>query len=328
MKLCCSKHAHFLQQVVCDVYRQLEELQSAAHHSKYSQLEHGAQSSPQPGSVNVTILRQMNAKQKRIEALEQAARAVNSQHQTDLAEQRQQVSRLRQQLGSLHKHLEAVQAVSIKSGRAQSKAKKPMLVQQQDSDQLSVRSLQELLYAAQCQLAEQAQQIAKLQQEATAADTQLEKLTNLLQAQEAHSQRLEVQLDSKADAAKSRFAKVSEHLESERRTVKALRAELQSLSTSTESHVSRLATELEAKQGLLRGLQTTVHSAKADAECSRSQAEAATSAIACLREAGLDLDRVSAQLNSERQVQSYCWCLWHSTKTVRMHCQHSGAFPA
>lgn len=179
MKLCSSRQAISFPQLVCGVYRQLEELQSAAHHSKYSQFEHAAQSSPPPGSVNVTILRQMNAKQKRIEALEQAARAVDSQHQTDLAEQRQQASRLRQQLGSLHKHLEAVQAVSIKSGRAQSKAKKPMLVQQQDSDQLSVRSLQELLYAAQCQLAEQAQQLAKLQQEATVADKQLEKLTNL-----------------------------------------------------------------------------------------------------------------------------------------------------
>ena len=96
---------------------------------------------------------------------------------------------------------------------------------------------------------------------------------------------------------------VSEHLEAERRTVKALRAELQSLSTSTESHVTRLATELEAKQGLLRGLQTTVQSVKADAESSRSQAEAASSALASLRDAGSDLDRVCAQLNRERQVR-------------------------
>ena len=96
---------------------------------------------------------------------------------------------------------------------------------------------------------------------------------------------------------------VSEHLEAEKRTVKALRAELQSLSTSTESHVTRLATEVEAKQGLLRGLQTTLQSAKADAESSRSQAEAASSALASLRDAGSDLERVSAQLNRERQVR-------------------------
>lgn len=95
---------------------------------------------------------------------------------------------------------------------------------------------------------------------------------------------------------------VSEHLEAERRTVKALRAELQSLSTSTESHVTKLATELEAKQGLLRGLQSTVQYVKADAESSRSQAEAASSALASLRNAGSDLDRVSVQLNRERQV--------------------------
>lgn len=105
---------------------------------------------------------------------------------------------------------------------------------------------------------------------------------------------------------------VSEHLEAERRTVKALRAELQSLSTSTESHVTKLATELEAKQGLLRGLQSTVQSVKADAESSRSQAEAASSALASLRDAGSDLDRVSVQLNRERQVQSthiaLCMC--------------------
>ena len=67
--------------------------------------------------------------------------------------------------------------------------------------------------------------------------------------------------------------------------------------------MTRLATELEAKQGLLRGLQTTVQSAKADAESSRSQAEAASSALASLRDAGSDLDRVSAQLNRERQVR-------------------------
>lgn len=97
---------------------------------------------------------------------------------------------------------------------------------------------------------------------------------------------------------------VSEHLEAERRTVKALRAELQSLSSSTESHATRLATELEAKQGLLRGLHTTVQSAKADAESSRSQAEAASSALASLRSTGVDLDRVSAQLNRERQVHT------------------------
>ena len=287
-----------------DGCRQLEELQSAADVSKHSHLRHEAQPSPGAASVSVTMIKQLSAKQQRIEALEQAARAAHSQHQTDLAEEHRQVSRLQQQLTSLHKHLEAVQAVSIRSSRAQSKAKKPQLLQQQESGQLSISSLQELLYAAQCQLAEQAQQIARLQQEASIADTQLEKLTNMLQAQEAHTQRLEVQLDSKADAAKSRFSKVSEHLEAERRTVKALRAQLQSLSTSTESHVSRLATELEAKQGLLRGLQTTVHSAKADAESSRSQAEAANSAITCLRQAGLELDRVSAQLSSERQVHS------------------------
>ena len=84
--------------------------------------------------------------------------------------------------------------------------------------------------------------------------------------------------------------------------MKALRAELLSLTNSTESQVTRLTTELEAKQGLLRGLQTTVHSAKADAESSKSQAEAASSALASLREAGMDLDKVSAQLVRERQV--------------------------
>ena len=113
---------------------------------------------------------------------------------------------------------------------------------------------------------------------------------------------------------------VSEHLEAERRTVKALRAELQSLSTSTESHVTRLATELEAKQGLLRGLQTTVQSAKADAESSRSQAEAASSALASLRDAGSDLDKVSAQLNRERQVRMvHCeWAFHEHSSSCRL----------
>ena len=240
----------------------------------------------------------MNAKQKRIEALEQAARAVQAQHKTDLAEQYQQVWQLQQEVSDLQQH---AAADAGGRGKAAGRLKGPFSLQ--DTSQLSASHLQGLLGAAQTQLADQAEQIARLQHEAVAADRQLEKLSNLLQAHEAHSQRLEVQLESKTDAAKSRFAKVSQHLEAERRTVKALRSELQALAASTGSHVSRLATELEAKQGLLRGLQSTVCSAKADAESSRSQAEAASTALACLRDAGVDLERVSAQLNTERQVQ-------------------------
>lgn len=153
----------------------------------------------------------MGAKQKRIEALEEAARAAQSQHQTDLTELHQQTRPLQQEVTSLQRHSDSLQAVSTRTSTStQAKAKKPLMLQQQDpGQQLSVSSLQELLYGAQCQLAEQAEQIARLQQEASVTDTQLEKLSNLLQPQEAHAQRLEVQLDSKADAAKSRFAKVS-----------------------------------------------------------------------------------------------------------------------
>ena len=287
---------------MCATHRQLGASQLAAHAAKDSQLEHEAQVAVGAGSVSMSLQRQMSAKQTRVDALERAARAAQSQHKTDLNEQHQHIWRLQQELASLQKQPATGQMASSRCGRTLSKPKKPMLPLNHASGQLSVSNLQELLYAAQCQLAEQAEQIAKLQQEATIADAQLEKLTNLLQAHEAHTQRLEVQLDSKGDAAKSRFAKLSQHLEAERRTVKALRAELHSLSTSTESHVARLATGLEAKQGLLRGLHNTLHSAKADAETSRSQAQAASSALSCLRETGMDLDRVSAQLNRERQV--------------------------
>lgn len=282
------------------LYRQLEKAQT----SSWSRSSSSSPRAQRGGAiVSHAIIKQLSAKQRRVEALEQAARAAQAQHKTDLAEQRQQIWQLQQQLSDLRPGAEAHIHGIGSPGRAALWLHRPLL---QDASQLSASHLQELLADAQRQLAEQAEQIARLQQEAVAADKQLEKLANLLQAHEAHSQRLEMQLDSKADAAKSRFAKVSQHLEAERRTVKALRAELQSLTASTGSHVSRLATELEAKQGLLRGLQSTVFSAKADAESSRSQAEAASSALACLRDAGADLERVSAQLNLERQVRHCC----------------------
>ena len=278
------------------LHRQLREVQAWAQpsHSKGIPAQSGGE------TLRVAILKQLSAKQKRIEALEQAARAAQAQHRTDLAEQQQLVWQLQQQMADLQQQEAADSSDRSSSGKAVAWQERSLHLQ--DAAQLSTSPFQELLSASRLQLAEQAEHIVRLQQDAVVADEQLEKLTNLLQAHEAHTQRLEAQLESKADAAKSRFAKVSQHLEAERRTVKALRTELQSLSAATGSHVSRLATELEAKQGLLRGLQSTVFTAKADAESSRSQAEAASTALACLRDAGLDLERVSAQLNRERQV--------------------------
>ena len=159
----------------------------------------------------MSILKQLAAKQKRIEALEQAARAAHSQHKTDLAEHQQRVSRLQHQLATLQTHSQAPQAASSHRSPAVLQLKKPLLLQRQAQGhgQLSGTSFQEVGYEGQVQLAAQAEQVARLQQEATVADRQLEKLSNLLEAQKAHAGRLEVQLDSKADAAKSRFAKVS-----------------------------------------------------------------------------------------------------------------------
>ena len=156
----------------------------------------------------------MSAKQKRIEGLEQAARAAQAQHKTDITEQQQQVWQLQQQLLSQERQSSHAQAGSCtrscittpKQGQQQHSAT-------QHSGELSISALQELLFAAQSQVAQQAEQIARLRQEANVADTQLEKLSNLLQAQEAHAQRLELQLDSKTDATKSRFAKASSYPE-------------------------------------------------------------------------------------------------------------------
>lgn len=153
----------------------------------------------------------MGTKQKRIEALERAARAAQAQHRTDQAEQQQHILQLQQQLLSQERQASHAQAGSTNSSSSRMPAtpRPNKHLASPDLSVLSISSLQELLYAAQCQLVEQAEQIARLQQEANVADTQLEKLSNLLQAQEAHAQWLELQLDSKTDAAKSRFAKVS-----------------------------------------------------------------------------------------------------------------------
>lgn len=239
-----------------------------------------------------------------------SANQFHSQQQTALTGKQQQVQKLQQQVNSLHQHFSSLaqdrQQVPQATGKSfGSKAKRQLL---QESEQDVIQALQRSLTAVEAQLASQAETIYKLQREASVADTHLEKVTNLLQSEQSHAQRLEEQLDGKADSSKTRFAKLSQHLEAERRTVKALRTELQSLSASSESHVSRLATELEAKQGLLRGLQTTVQAARADAESSKSQAEAASSALTSLKDAGVELERLSAQLIRERQVS--CWqCL-------------------
>lgn len=223
-----------------------------------------------------------SGKQQQAEMLQRQARSLQQQFGSMAEDQQHQ-----------HRHI----------GQSYSRAKRSLL---QDTEQSSLQALQGAISAAEQQIAVQAELISKLRLEAIMADRQLEKVTNLLQSQESHAQRLEEQLNSKADGAKTRFAKLSQHLEAERRTVKALRMELQSLTASSESQVGRLATELEAKQGLLRGLQSTVQSAKADAESLRIQAEAATSALARLKEAGADLERLSAQLNKERQVAVFC----------------------
>lgn len=156
----------------------------------------------------------MGTKQKRIEALEQAARAAQAQHKTDQAEHQQQVWQLQQRLLSQERQASHAQAGTTNTNssichRMAGIPKPNKHLAQPDLSELTINGLQELLYAAQCQLVEQAEQIARLQQEANVADTQLEKLSNLLQAQEAHTQRLELQLDSKTDAAQSCFAKVS-----------------------------------------------------------------------------------------------------------------------
>lgn len=163
-----------------------------------------------PANLENSLLEQISAKQKRIEALEQAARAAQAQHKTDVTEQQQQVWQLQQQLLSQERQSSHAQAGS----RTRSCITTPKQGQQkhsatQCSGELSISALQELLFAAQSQVAEQAEQIARLRQEANVADTQLEKLSNLLQAEEAHAQRLELQLDSKTGATKSHFAKVS-----------------------------------------------------------------------------------------------------------------------
>lgn len=160
-----------------------------------------------------SLLTQLGAKQQRIEALEKTARASQAQLKTDRAEHQQQLWQLQQQLLSQERQFSHAQA-----GSSNSSSSRHLIVDPQGKKQLALlpnpsglssSSLQELLFASQCQVAEQAEQIARLQQEANVADTQLEKLSKLLQAQEAHTQRLELQLDSKTDAAKSRFAKVS-----------------------------------------------------------------------------------------------------------------------
>lgn len=162
-------------------------------------------------STTSNLLKQLGTKQRRIEALEQAARAAQAQLKTDHAEHQQQLWQLQQQLLSQERQSSLAQAGSRNSSRHIPVTPKPKeQLALPDSSGLSINGLQELLYGSQCQLAEQAEQIARLQQEANVADRQLEKLSNLLQAQEAHTQRLELQLDSKTDSAKSRFAKVSE----------------------------------------------------------------------------------------------------------------------
>lgn len=160
-----------------------------------------------------SLLTQLGAKQQRIEALEKTARASQAQLKTDRAEHQQQLWQLQQQLLSQERQFSHAQAGSSNSSSSRHSIVDPQGKKQlallPNPSGLSSSSLQELLFASQCQVAEQAEQIARLQQEANVADTQLEKLSKLLQAQEAHTQRLELQLDSKTDAAKSRFAKVS-----------------------------------------------------------------------------------------------------------------------
>ena len=246
--------------------------QGAAHHSQAS--DHDA-TVHRAHSQN----RVLSGKQQQVVKLQQQVKSL--QHQFGLLAEDQQQQ---------HRHV----------SKSFSKAKRALL---QDSEQDSLQALQACLAAAEQQLTSQAELISKLQREAVLADRQLEKVTILLQSQEAHGQRLEEQLDSKADSAKTRFAKLSQHLEAERRTVKSLRTELHSLTASSESQVSKLVTELEAKQGLLRGLQSTVQSARAEAESCRHQAGAASSALASLRDAGAEMERLSAQLNRERQVR-------------------------
>ena len=159
-----------------------------------------------------SLLKQSRVKQKRIEALEQAARAAQAQHKTDLAEHQQQLWQLQQKLLAQERQSSHAQACSSTTDMSPLHPRHQMQSQLQrdtDTSELSVSALQELVYEGQCQVADQAEQIAQLQKEAHAADTQLEKLSNLLQAQEAHTQRLEIQLDSTGDAAKPRIAKVT-----------------------------------------------------------------------------------------------------------------------
>ena len=194
---------------LCGICSQLQE----AHTSRESAaVSHTPQAAPIAKSTS-SLVTQISAKQKRIEALEQAARAAQAQLKTDRAEHQQQVWQLQQQLLSQERqssHAQAGSSHSHSTSRHMAVLPQPKqhLLQLPNSSGLSISSLQELLYASQGQLAEQSEQIARLQQEANVADTQLEKLSNLLQAQEAHTQRLELQLDSKTDTAKSRFAKV------------------------------------------------------------------------------------------------------------------------
>ena len=197
------------------MHSQLEQAQTSKESAAARQAPHSAPIETSTSSLDT----QLGAKQKRIEALEQAARAAQAQLKTDQAEHQQRVWQLQQQLLSQERLSSHAQAGSSNSTSwhmtsiLQPKQQpKQQLVQLPDSGGLSTSSLQELLYASQCQLAEQSEQIARLQQAANVADTQLEKLSNMLQAQEAHSQRLELQLDSKTDAAKSRFAKVRQPL--------------------------------------------------------------------------------------------------------------------
>ena len=254
----------------------IEDLTDARHRTELQR-----QSSHQPASMPHAHQqnRILSGKQQQVEKLQHQVR--NLQHQFGLLAEDQQ---------QRHAH----------ASRSFSKARRSLL---QDTAHSSTEALQKALAAAEQQIATQAELVSSLQLEVVKADRQLEKVTNLLESQQDHARRLEEQLDSKADSAKTRFAKLSQHLEAERRTVKTLRTKLQSLTASSESQVSRLATELEAKQGLLRGLQSTVQSAKADAESSKHQAEAASSALTGLKDAGVDLERLSAQLSRERQVR-------------------------
>lgn len=191
------------------MHRQLQEADTRTDSTTASHTPPSA-----PGDKpNPSLLTQLGVKQQRIEALEKTARATQAQLKTDRAEHQQQLWQLQQQLLSQERRFSHAQAGSSNSSSSRHlnvdpQGKKQLALLPNPSG-LSSSSLQELLFASQCQVAEQAEQIAGLQQEANVADTQLEKLSKLLQAQEAHTQRLELQLDSKTDAAKSRFAKVS-----------------------------------------------------------------------------------------------------------------------